>query len=177
MKEDVKSDHPLAGTKAARMLAQGIQMAAERDKLSLREIAKALGHKNPSMLSQWANGRVPIPIERVAELADALQLDGQLFMLAVLSQRHPSVDWGIIEDRLTPAYAFVERLQSIAGKPIEEFEPGQVKVMNEVAADPQADRRWISAQESEMIEALRILTWPMADDEVSRIAAKLYSNK
>lgn len=172
MKEDVKSDHPLAGTKAARMLAQGIQMAAERDKLSLRQIAKALGHKNPAMLSQWASGRVPIPIERVAELSDALDLDGQSFMMAVLSQRHPSVDWSIIEDRLTPAYAFVERLQSIAGKPVEEFEPGQVRVMSEAAADPQANRRWISAQESEIIEIIRGLSFPIKDHEVRMIAAK-----
>jgi len=151
------------------MLAQGLQMAATRDKLSLREIAKTLGHKNPSMLSQWASGRVPIPIERVAELADALELDGQLFMLAVLSQRHPSVDWGIIEDRLTPAYAFVERLQNIAGKPIQEFEPGQIRVMNEAAADSQADRRWISAREAEVIEALRGLSLPLESHKFSMI--------
>ncbi len=137
------------------MLARGLKSVSERHGLSQRQIAKRLGHKQPVMLSHWSTGRVPIPIERVAELASALELDERSFLLAVLNQRHPTVDWEGLEDRHTPAYDFVRQLQDLAEAPIEDFDPGQLKVMREAAADPKAARRWLSVHEVAVVELIR----------------------
>lgn len=139
------------------MLTSGLQRIAEDEGVSQRQLAKRLGHKQPVMLSHWASGRVPIPVERAFELADALRLDERSFLLAILEQRHPTVHWEVLEDEHTPAYDFVHRLQQLAGKPIEEFDPGQIKVMLEAAADPRAARRWLSVHELALVELVRQL--------------------
>lgn len=152
-----RESHPLARSRAAQLLASGLQRVATEDGLSQRQLAKRLGHKQPAMLSHWASGRVPIPVERASELADALGIDERQFLLAVLMQRHPTVHWEVLEDEHTPAYAFVRDLQNLAGAPLEEFDPGQVRVMREVAADPRATRRWLSVHELSLVEMVRRL--------------------
>jgi len=77
--------------------------------------------------------------------------------MAVLEQRHPNVDWDVLEDRHNAAYDFVSELQNIAGCGVEGMAPGQLKVMREVAADPRAPRRWLSVHEASAIELLRTL--------------------
>lgn len=139
------------------MLASGLQRIAEREGVSQRQLAKRLGHKQPVMLSHWASGRVPIPVERAFELADALAIDERSFLLAVLEQRHPKVHWEVLEDEHTPAYDFVSQLQQLAGAPVEEFDPGQIRVMREAAADPRAARRWLSVHEVALVEMVRQL--------------------
>lgn len=152
-----RNAYPLARSRAARMLASGLQQIAERDGVSQRQLAKRLGHKQPVMLSHWATGRVPIPVERAFELAGALRLDERGFLLAVLEQRHPTVHWEVLEDEHTPAYDFVSKLQELAGVPVEEFDPGQIRVMREAAADPKAVRRWLSVHEIAVVEMIRRL--------------------
>ena len=137
------------------MLAKGLRSIAEHDGVSQRQLAKSLGHKHSVMLSHWASGRVPIPVERAYELSRALKLDNRSFLLAVLHQRHPEVNWDIIEDEHTPAFQFVHSLQMIAGLPIEEFELGQLRVMREAAADGKAARRWLSVHEVPLVEMIR----------------------
>lgn len=152
---DLEQSHPWSGSRAAQMLADGLKRIVDIEGVSQRQLAKRLGHKQPVMLSHWATGRVPIPVERVGELADALHLDDRSFLLAVLQQRHPTVDWDVLEDMHTPAYAFVSQLQSIAGQPIDEFDPGQLMVMREAAADPKAPRRWLTVHELAAVELIR----------------------
>lgn len=155
MQVELKQPYPFADSKAARMLADGLRRASERFGLSQRQIARQLGHKQPVMLSHWATGRVPIPVERVGELATALDLDQRSFLLAVLHQRHPTVDWEELEDVHTPAYHFVSELQNIAGMGVEDFSQGQLVVMREAAADRRADRRWLTVHELGLIEMVR----------------------
>lgn len=178
MEAELKQPYPFSDSRAARMLADGLRQAGERHGLSQRQIARQLGHKQPVMLSHWATGRVPIPVERVAELASALDLDQRSFLLAVLQQRHPTVDWEELEDVHTPAYHFVSELQNIAGTGVEEFESAQLKVMREAAADRRADRRWLSVHELEVVELIRAMrpTWSesgLSSDDRSIIRAAL----
>jgi len=133
------------------------------------------------MLSHWATGRVPIPVERVAELASALDLDQRSFLLAVLHQRHPTVDWEELEDIHTPAYHFVSELQNIAGMGVEDFEQGQLMVMREVAADPNAARRWLTVHELGVVELIRrcrpgVSEAGIAHGDLAKIEMALSSN-
>ncbi len=155
--DESRQPYPFADSKAARMLADGLRQASERFGLSQRQIARQLGHKQPVMLSHWATGRVPIPVERVGELASALDLDQRSFLLAVLHQRHPTVDWEELEDVHTPAYHFVSELQNIAGMGVEDFSQGQLFVMREAAADRRADHRWLSVHEFAVMQLVRAL--------------------
>lgn len=153
--KDRGADFPFAGSRAARLLLSGLEQTATRRRVSRRTLAAELGYKQSVLLSHWASGRVPIPVERASELAHALCIDERLMLLAVLEQRHPSVDWEILEDQHTPAYEFVRDLQTIAGGPIEELGPGQLRVMREAAADQRAERRWLSVHELPVVEYIR----------------------
>lgn len=152
---DSPDDHPYSSSRAAQILARAIEDLHRREKVSQRQLAKRLGYKQSVLLSHWANGRVPIPVERVAELAEALVLDERQFLLAVLTQRHPTLNWDILEDEHTPAFYFVRELEQLAGKPVEDFEAGQKMVMREAAADGCADLRWLSVNEVPVISLLR----------------------
>lgn len=152
---DRKSDYPFSESRASKMLRSGLSDALSRRGLSQRRLAADLGFKQSVLLSHWASGRVPIPVERALELAHALHLDERSMLLAVLHQRHPNVAWEVLEDQHTPAYDFVSGLENIAGGPVEEFAPGQLRVMREAAADRRAERRWLSVHEVPVIEVIR----------------------
>ena len=159
------NDRPYGSSRAAQILARAIEDLHRREKVSQRQLAKRLGYKQSVLLSHWANGRVPIPIERVAELAEALILDERQFLLAVLSQRHPTFNWDILEDEHTPAFHFVRELEQIAGMPVEDFEAGQKMVMRQAAADGRADLRWLAIHEMPVAALLRKVM-PILDQDV-----------
>ncbi|WP_219895080.1 helix-turn-helix domain-containing protein [Aquisediminimonas profunda] len=152
--------HPLADTDAARMLRAGLEEMSERRGISGRTIAKQLGMKTSVMLSHWAIGRVPIPIERAQQLADALGINSSTFLRAVIKQRHPEVNWALLTAP-TPeeaAESIVEAdLRNLAGRPLAELPAEQLRVLYEVAADPQAPRRWLAVAEINVVEMLREL--------------------
>lgn len=152
---DRSADFPFAGSRAAELLLAGLEATTARRGVSRRSLAAELGYKQSVLLSHWASGRVPIPVERATELANALGIDDRLMLLAVLQQRHPTVDWEVLEDSQTPAYTFVNDIQTIAGGPIEELGQGQLRVMREAAADPRAERRWLSVHELPVVEYIR----------------------
>ncbi|RYY28379.1 MAG: XRE family transcriptional regulator [Sphingomonadales bacterium] len=155
---DVKGDFPYLDTQAARMLASGIQRASVRDGISLRQLGKRLGYKQAVVLSHMASGRVPIPIDRAQDLATTLEVDPKMFLAAVLDQRHPDVDWALITGMHdTAGSTFHLAADLTGGRAVDELTPGQRAVMREVAADPQASRRWLSVHEVEAVEMLREL--------------------
>ena len=153
-----RGDADYRDTDAARMLARGIRRVAQEDGLSQRELAKRLGYKQSTILSHMALGRVPIPVDRAIDLADHLHLDHKSFVFAVLHQRFPDVPWKDwlqgTENDDRPSDA-VQAIELIAQCPIDELSPGQMSVMREVAADPHAERRWLTVHEVEAIELLR----------------------
>jgi cyanate lyase len=151
-------DPTLADSHAARMLSDGLARASQERGLSLRKIAASLGYKQAVVLSHMATGRAPIPIDRAAELADALDIDRRTFVLAVLAQRHPTVDWHEIArpSDLDPRdVRLVEELEAILGHPVSELESEHRMVFREVASDRAPARRWLSVHELPLVEAMR----------------------
>lgn len=156
-------DFPLKGTEAQRMLADALERAWREKDQSQRFIAGQLGYKSSVVLSHMALGRVPIPVDRAVDFARYLGMDQNEFLLAVLKQRHPEIDF----DRLLTKgkhprgkasnSALADELEANAGKPLDNLNIGQVKVMREVVQDANAPRRWVAAHEIGMIEQIRKL--------------------
>lgn len=158
-------------TEAARMFSAGLRRTAAEQGISQREIAKSLGYKQSVVLSHMALGRVPIPIERAAQFAEHLHLDARTFLAAVLKQRYPEIDWktSLREDETElRATHLAQSIEAIACRPIDQLAPEQMRVMREVAADPHAERRWLSVHEVQAIDLLRRLLPKIASDGLSR---------
>lgn len=145
-------DYEYKDTRAAQMLAEGLRRASAERGLSVRQLGKKLNYKQAVVLSHWATGRVPIPIDRAVEVAREVGLPEREFLLAVLEQRHSEVDWNLItgfQDDL------VEDLEAIAGKPLSTLPAEHQQVMKEVVAEVQPRRRWLTLSEVPVMEAIR----------------------
>lgn len=157
-------DFPLKGTKAQRMLADALESAWKDKDQSQRYIAAQLGYKSSVVVSHMALGRVPIPVDRAIDFARYLGMDQNEFLLAVLEQRHPDIDFNRLLTKGKAAArgkvessALATELEATAGKPLDELNIGQVKVMREVVQDPTAPRRWVASHEIGLIEQIRRL--------------------
>jgi hypothetical protein len=148
------TDYPYAKTEAAKMLTNGLATAASGRRLSLREIGRRLGYSQAVVLSHWATGRTPIPIDRAVEIAREVGLPKKQFLLAVLEQRHGDVDWSIIT---TPSDEFVSELEDLAGEPLTALNADQRAVMREIVRDRRPTRRWLSLTEIPVIDTIREL--------------------
>ena len=153
MQSAMDNDYPLADTAAARMLSEGLARAKDENGLSVRQIGKLMNYKTAVVLSHMATGRVPIPIDRAMQMADLLKLDSKSFLLAVLRQRHPEVDWGIVIGSGRSAAAM--ELEAVLGARLKDLSQEQRAVMREVAAEPRPRRRWLSVHELHAVEVLR----------------------
>ena len=157
MKEP-SSDTAYRDSAATRMFANGLENAASERGLSQRALAKLLGYKQSVVLSHMALGRVPIPLERAAQFADLLEIDRRAFLIAVLVQRLPDIDWSeIIGPSATrdKVDRFVSDLETIARGKLADLSAGQQAVMREVVADQHAGERWLSVHEVPTVALLR----------------------
>lgn len=161
---DPHSDYPLSNTEATRMLAAGFEKASEEKGLSQRTIAKTLGYKTSVVLSHMALGRVPIPIDRAMDFARILNLDQSKFLLAVLEQRHPDIDFLRVLGKTAKSKAtatngresyMLEELESLAGTQLDEVSVDTANILREVVSDKNPKARWLSLQEMPMMEELR----------------------
>lgn len=153
------ADSAYRDSAAARLLAEGLANAASERGLSQRSIAKQLGYKQSVVLSHMALGRVPIPIERAVQFAEVLMLDERTFLMAVLNQRFPKVDWTLLSP-LSVSRAtdnLVQSLEAILDGPLDLLSDEQVHVMREVASDKNASNRWLSVHEVPAVSLLRSL--------------------
>lgn len=158
------SDYPLANSPATRMLAEGFEKAYEDKGFSQRQLAKTLNYKTSVVLSHMALGRVPIPIDRSLDFARLLDLNPAKFLMAVLEQRHPDINFsrvlGISTKRKSTgkegreSYT-LEELEDIAGKPLDELPVDRIDLLRKVVADPNATRRWLALGEMQAIEMIR----------------------
>lgn len=146
-----------ADSAAARMLSEGLTRANEEQGLSIRQLGKQLGYKQAVVLSHMASGRVPIPIDRAEDFADALRLDKRAFLQAVIKQRHPTVSWDILASAGGSSVTddLTHELEVIIGTSLKSLTKEQRGVMREVAADSSPRRRWLSVHELPVVEMLR----------------------
>jgi hypothetical protein len=146
--------YPHAETAAAKMLAQGLRTAAAERKLSLREIGRRLGYSQPVVLSHMATGRVPIPIDRAVEIAEAVGISPDAFLEAVLEQRHPSIGWRMAKGRSDP---LCDELTSLAGTALSSLPKGRQQVLRDAVDSADAEERWLSKAELPVVRLLREL--------------------
>lgn len=161
------TDYPYADTPAARMLSSGLQQTVARTGMSVRQLGKTIGYKQAVVLSHMALGRVPIPIDRAMDLAEALEIDPRRFLAAVLNQRHPDIDWSLLgADDAVQSVSLITELT--AGRLPDELTPGQRRVIREAAADTQAQRRWLTVHEASAVDLLRELRPTMQQHGLGR---------
>lgn len=154
------NDYPLQGTRAQRMLSEALDRANRDKQQSQRFIAQQLGYKGSVVLSHMSAGRVPIPVDRAVDFARYLGMDQNQFLLAVLEQRHPDIDFNRlltkgVKPKKGDESALLEELEALAGKPLDEMPIGQVRVMREVVQDANASRRWVHPHEIGILEQIR----------------------
>lgn len=87
-----ENEYPLWNTRARRMFAKGLE-ELERTGISQRTLAKTLGYKSSVVISHMANGRAPIPIGRTMDFVRHIPLEPAEFLMAVLEQRYPDIDF------------------------------------------------------------------------------------
>jgi hypothetical protein len=136
------------------MLASGLRAAAVERNLSLREIGRRLDYRQPVVLSHMASGRVPIPVDRVLDIAREVGLPEKQFLLAVLQQRHPEIDWEQIAGTADP---FAAELETTAGRALSELSPAHRRVLRDVVRDRHPEERWLSIPEIAAVKFLREL--------------------
>jgi hypothetical protein len=136
------------------MFLAGAIAERARERISLRELGRRLKYQQPVVLSHMATGRVPIPVDRAVEIAKIVGLSPRRFLLSVLEQRHPGVDWSIIAE---PTDSFAAELETIAGKPLDELPSDTKAVLREAIVARQPARRWLTAAELPAVEIVRDL--------------------
>lgn len=148
------TDFPYSHTEATRMLADGLRSASQERGISLREIGRRLRYKQPVVLSHMANGRVPIPLDKAPAIADEVGLPQSSFLLAVLNQRHPGVDWQLITGEEDP---FARELGRTARKSLSALSSAHHRVLREAVRDSDPDERWLSIPEISAMKLVREL--------------------
>lgn len=157
-------EYPFSNTEARRLLLAGLDKVQEEKGLSQRQVAKQLNYKASVVVSHMATGRAPIPVDRAMDIARLLGLEPAQFLLAVLEQRHPDIDFRRILSSYSPKGGaakggsesfLVQELESIAGCKMDEMPVATVNVLRDVVADRNAARRWLHVSEIPFIEELR----------------------
>lgn len=152
------SDYPLAETEATMMLASGLIEAQADRGLTQRDVARELGYKSSVVVSHMALGRVPIPIDRAPEIARLLKLDPSRFLVAVLQQRYPDIDFIGLFSAAPPSISKGEvasELETIARRSLDELDTGTIQVLREVVAAVAPASRWLAVAEVPVLEAIR----------------------
>lgn len=145
-------EHRYAKTEAAMMLTAGLALAAKERKLSLREIGRRLGYRQPVVLSHMSSGRVPVPIDRALDIAEQVGIPGDQFLEAVVHQHHPLVEWELITGKSDP---FVVALETAAGMSLGALGAEHQRVLREVVKDREPQERWLSVPEVAGLTLLR----------------------
>lgn len=174
MKKQVKDDTNLAeglplalgGTRAQLMLEEAVKSAQERG-ISQRQIAAELGYKSSVVLSHMASGRAPIPVDRATQIARLLEIDEKRFLLAVLEQRFPDVDFrDLLEMRLTSERT-VQKFELAAGCSLAELPSETLRLVEEIVSLRNPRARWCSLQEAEVMELIRRVRPTVSDKGLS----------
>ena len=156
MQDELLSDHPLKDTRATIMLNEAMKMAQASGR-SQRDVAKELGYKSSVVLSHMTAGRVPIPVDRAKEIANALGMKPSAFLLAVLEQRFPDVDFKTLFNVSYSSDRTVGRLEAVAGCSLNDLPAETRGMLDEVVAARNPRRRWLETAELATMDLVRSL--------------------
>ncbi len=153
-------DHPLAHTQATKMFAEAVARK-QKQGISQKDLAAALGHKSSVVVSHMATGRAPIPIDRSRDISDLLELDRNVFLLAVLEQRLPMLDFQSLVGSRSAADGKHEHLinqsETIGGRPLSALPDDLLDLIKECVADKDPRSRWLSLDELPVVALIRQL--------------------
>lgn len=157
-----EGDYPFGKSHATKMLQEGLAQVEKDKGYSQRQVAKLLNYKTSVVLSHMALGRVPIPVDRALDFARILKMNAGEFLMAVLEQRHPEIDWARhlagaakrSSAKATESYVTAE-LEALAGSDLDSLPQQVVNVLRDVVADRNATRRWMNLHEVPIIESIR----------------------
>ena len=153
-------DRPLAHTQATKMFAEAVA-AKQKQGISQKDLAAALGHKSSVVVSHMATGRAPIPIDRSRDISDLLELDRNAFLLAVLEQRLPMLDFQSLVGSRSAADGKHEHLmnqsETIGGRPLSALPDDLLDLIKECVADKDPRSRWLSLDELPVVALIRQL--------------------
>lgn len=159
-------DYPLQGTRAQVMLESAMK-AAQASGRSQREVAGELGYKSSVVLSHMTVGRVPIPVDRAKDMAVALGIDPDAFLLAVLEQRYPEIDFKSLFNISYSSTGTVGRLEAIAGSSLDDLPAETRAMLEEVVGARNPRRRWLALPELATIDLIRELRPNSSTDGLS----------
>lgn len=167
MRAMLDDQFPHADTAAALTLQSAVKRAKEKNKTSLRTIAKMLNYKQAAVLSHMANGRIPIPVERAKDIAGVLDINPDAFMKLVLKQRYPDLPLSV-EDDVNNHFALLSEL-SLPSLPVglSNATPSQMRIIREVLRDDHASERWLSPHEVFFVGEIRKLRPDIIADGLS----------
>ena len=147
-----QTDH--RGTRAQLMLDEGLRRAQAAGR-SQRTVAGELGYKSSVVLSHMGSGRVPIPVDRARDIAVNLSLDGDAFILAVLEQRYPDIDFRSLFNVAYSSNRTVAKLEGAAGCSLDTLPSEVLSVLEEVVAARNPRRRWLAPAELATMDLIR----------------------
>lgn len=143
------------GTRAQRMLELSLREKQRETGQTQRDIAIKLGYRTSVVLSHMSVGRVPIPVDKALDIADALDLDRDAFILAVLDQRHPDIDFRRLFNVTFSSERTAARLEAAAGCSLDDLPSETVSVLEEVVAARTPKRRWLTVTEAPTMDLIR----------------------
>lgn len=82
---------PWGDSAAANYLARQIDALRTTSGISQREIANAMGYKQPNIMSMFKSGETKIPIDKIAIMAKVLKVDPANFGRMVIMQHWPTL--------------------------------------------------------------------------------------
>lgn len=156
MRNTELNSYPLKGTRAQTMLEDAMRVLQSAGK-SQRDVAAILGYKSSVVLSHMTAGRVPIPIDRAKDIASALGMDMHAFLLAVLEQRFPDVDFKSLFNVSYSSDRTVGRLEAVAGCSLNNLPAETLGMLDEVVAARNPRRRWLEPAELATMNLVRSL--------------------
>lgn len=105
--------------------------------LSQKEIAEAVGYKNPNMITMLKQGQVKLALDRVPEMAKVLNMDAlELFKIA-LTQFYDEAAVRAITEVIDGSLTKAEKramqiMRGPTGKPMRELTPEQEERLKEI---------------------------------------------
>lgn len=159
-------DYPMVNTKACQMLKAAVEKAQDTKGWSQRYISDKLGYKNSVVLSHMVTGRIQISIDRAMDFSRVLSIPPGEFLLAVLEQRHPEIDFrklfqidstgkSAMKVKANEPSALLNELESIAGMPVDQLPMPTIKVLRAAVADAAPQRRWLEPHEMSIVDLIR----------------------
>jgi hypothetical protein len=154
------------------MLELGLREKQRETGQTQRDIAIKLGYRSSVVLSHMSVGRVPIPVDKALDIADALDLDRDAFVLAVLDQRHPDIDFRRLFNVTFSSDRTAARLEAAAGCSLDDLPNETVTVLEEVGAARTPKRRWLSVTEAPVMDLIRRLRPRVSTDGLDNADAE-----